>query len=636
MQEYDKLKVGKIKNWVQPLAESLYRDLCDAIEILERMPEHKAYTSKYMEYVDGSDMIRHTLPLQEIRDFDAAKEEYDTAAKTELWGQVPLLGQIFKVIKEGKAHQLKLMANVRSRNVSPIDVITTNIAVGEWEAVRDGKIPQMINGSPRAIPMLFDIKKIKPIAERLHIYILTKYADYEKSELAKNTKKKMTLSEGLMHGNPQTKALYGMKLDANLDVLDDIIQNRTLPSVIDTMTAEANSMVDALSGSITSAIKIVDQQYHSFVDLQEPWSFFHGLADYVKTIEDMVPTKGIIEVLEGQRQIAEQAYKAIDAKAFKELQVAAEEITKTIQASSIQFEPIAQAIKSIQDQLSGATWSTDPLHYLDMKLFEIARGLKEIGYPEIVRPFENENKKVKNIYGNYTFSEAYYKVSEEKSKLEKRKQIEPWGAWEKMPLVEKAVFEPTEKGDLYAQEMDTIRKGEASEDDIIFFQIKIYKQDAQRLHRFLMAQLTKIENEEKLHPTFKAEIKTPVSNSELKPKKNDKLIKQVNFIERKTASSPVYTFYINDDTTDIRSLRADSFRLKELVKIIRGGNVAFRKDLLDYINSNKDCALYCAGKYKLTRIIEKDGQSFRICTGIKVDVKSETAHKKKMTHRGRA
>lgn len=385
--------------------------------------------------------------------------------------------------------------------------------------------------------------------------------------------------------------------------------------------------------SSEKSLKILDQQYKSFVELQEPWGFFQGLADYVKTIEDMIPTKGIVEALENQRQIAEQAYKAIDAKALKELQDAAEEITKTIQACSIQSEPITQAIKSIQDQLSGLTWSTDPLHYLDTRLFEVALGLKEIGHPEIVRSFEDEKKEIKNIYGNYTFSEAYNKVSEEKSKLEKRKQIEPWGAWEKLPLVEKAVFEPTEKGDFYAQEMDAIRKGELSDDDAVFFNIKIYKQNAQRFHRYLTLQLTKIETENRVyHPTIETKIRTPV----LKPKRNDKLIKQVSFVERKATGGPVYTFYINDDTANVRSLRADSFRLKELVKIIRGGNVSFRKDLLDYINSNKDCALYCAGKYKLTQIVEKNGESFRICVGIKAEVKSETAHKKKITLRRRA
>jgi len=196
LREYDSYKKGHISSSL-PIPTSLHNALSDTIQILEAMPEHKPFTKKYVQYYNGTDKVKYYLWLQESKDFDRAKAEYDAASRTEIWGQTPLLGQVFQTIKDGKKHKEALQQAYEAGKGVHLGDMGVSILVSEWEAVRDGKLPTMLNGSPRRNPLLFEIQKIKPIADRLHLYILKEYAEYEivSDEVKKHSAKPVLRTE---------------------------------------------------------------------------------------------------------------------------------------------------------------------------------------------------------------------------------------------------------------------------------------------------------------------------------------------------------------------------------------------------------------------------------------------------------
>ena len=271
------------------------------------------------------------------------------------------------------------------------------------------------------------------------------------------------------------------------------------------------------------ALKIVEQQYASFINLQDNWSFFRGLAEYIKTVQEMTQTKPFIEALETQRKVARQVYETMNSKAMKELTQSASKlipiaekilkqygpIIKQTQEIAEKYQPVIKAVKEVQDRLQGRILSSNPLYAFDSDLFDVARHLKASGHEEEIKDFVNNKKRTHNIYGNFTFSPTYEAIDEEEMKLERKEQVEAWGAWEHLPLVEKLVFGPEElKAEYKAEldkdpslhwnwlnfvgvyvEMEKIRKGEKSDNDVVIFKVKDFKNYAQRVHAFITKEL---------------------------------------------------------------------------------------------------------------------------------------------------
>ncbi len=278
------------------------------------------------------------------------------------------------------------------------------------------------------------------------------------------------------------------------------------------------------------ALKIIEHQYSSFINLQDKWDFFRGLAEYTKTLQEMAQTKPLVEILEKQRQIARNVYEQMNTDAMIELTKSAHKLTSIAmrllkpyqpfveQTEEIakKYGPIAKAVQEVQDRMAGRVLSSNPLYAFDSDLFDIARSVKASGNEEAIKEFENNKKRNHNIYGNYTFSPTYEKSSDEEVRVGRKEQVEPWGAWHQLPLVKKLVFEPDEttiefKTELGKNpslqfawlnfigvlgEMEKIRSGEISDKDVVIFRIKDYKSYVQRVHTFVTTELLKMETEE--------------------------------------------------------------------------------------------------------------------------------------------
>jgi len=289
------------------------------------------------------------------------------------------------------------------------------------------------------------------------------------------------------------------------------------------------------------ALKIVEQQYKSFINLQDNWDFFRGLAEYTKTVQEMIQTKPLVDILENQRKLARKTYEAMNTDAMKEFENSAKQMTKI--ASSVlkqyeplikqtqeiaeKYQPVIRAVQEVQDRMKGNILSSNPLHAFDSDLFDIARHLRESGHIKEVKDFEDNKKRSHNIYGNYTFSKTYENLDEEEIRLKRKEQVEAWGAWEHLPMVERLVFEPEElKAEVKTQfeelpslhwtwlnfigvyaEMEKIRKGEKKDDDVVMFRVKDFKSYAQRVHNFITKELIK-DDFEKTNLSFDDENRT--------------------------------------------------------------------------------------------------------------------------------
>ncbi|MDA1169325.1 MAG: hypothetical protein O3A36_03235 [bacterium] len=277
------------------------------------------------------------------------------------------------------------------------------------------------------------------------------------------------------------------------------------------------------------ALKIIEQQYASFINLTDKWDFFRGLAQYTKTVQEMTQTRPFIETLERQRALTHKVYEQMNSQAFQELTKSAQRMTeiaqkvmkdcapaiKSAQLIAEKYQPIMRAMQELQDQMNGRILSSSPLYALDSDLFDVARRLKASGHEEEIKEFENNKKRNHNPQGNFTFSPVYEKLSDEETKVQRKEQVEPWGAWHQLPLVKKLVFEPEEmtaelKSEVaedptmkfawlnyigVAGEMEKIRKGDMADDTVVFFRVKDFKSYAQRVHTYITAELLKADTE---------------------------------------------------------------------------------------------------------------------------------------------
>lgn len=285
------------------------------------------------------------------------------------------------------------------------------------------------------------------------------------------------------------------------------------------------------------ALKVIEQQYASFINQQNSWDFFRGLAEYTRTLQETVQTKPFIDALERQRELARKTYELMNSEAMKELTKSAKRLTtiaegvvkqyepmfKQVQEVAEKYQPVIRAVQEVHDRMAGRILSSNPLSGFDNDLFDVARFVRASGNEEAVKEFENNKKRTQNIYGNYTFSPTYENIGEEERKIERKEQVEAWGAWHQLPLVKRLVFEPEEmtaecKAELEKDrsfqltwlnfvgvvgEMEKIREGKGSDDDVVFFRVKDFRSYAQRVHTHITTELLKADtNVEKSELVF--------------------------------------------------------------------------------------------------------------------------------------
>jgi len=274
------------------------------------------------------------------------------------------------------------------------------------------------------------------------------------------------------------------------------------------------------------ALKIVEQQYTAFANTINDWDFFRGLAQYTKTVQEMMPTKAIVEELEKQRELAIKPYMTLSKTSWEEFVKAGEEVIKIVKSINEQQEKynilLPETMTEIHLQLTGNIFTDDPLKLFNNNLLEVATRIKALGFGDTIKKFEDATKT--RVYANYTFSPTYEKAEYEKMTLERQQETEVWGAWIELPDIEKVVLEPEElnkqarkdlentqggknikktKPHLFAnfqtfpvQEMDRIRLGKKEAEKSAWFKTSKYKDYLKRIHIHITTELIKADTEQ--------------------------------------------------------------------------------------------------------------------------------------------
>lgn len=107
-------------------------------------------------------------------------------------------------------------------------------------------------------------------------------------------------------------------------------------------------------------------------------------------------------------------------------------------------------------------------------------------------------------------------------------------------------------------------------------------------------------------------------------------IQSITFISENKKADKVSSFYINHHIHDVHKMQRLSSEVRKLARVADGEEVPFEKQTYDYINTNKNCVLYCKGKYKLTKIIDGHSKPLRISRGIEVEVIDDKIFKRRV------
>lgn len=87
-------------------------------------------------------------------------------------------------------------------------------------------------------------------------------------------------------------------------------------------------------------------------------------------------------------------------------------------------------------------------------------------------------------------------------------------------------------------------------------------------------------------------------------------ISKITFIrERQSGKSEIRSFFINGNFHNRVKIKSLSTNVKKVISLAEKGKPQYTRNTLSYINCNKDCVFYCKGRYALTNIVEKVGDS---------------------------
>lgn len=428
--------------------------------------------------------------------------------------------------------------------------------------------------------------------------------------------------------------------------------------------------------------KNLERLYKLAIEQELRFPFFKALQAYLDFALKEPRLKSVIEGQMTQRNNQYEKMREAEEVAVKEMRLAKDKILSVIKKKMVDtsdFERpstlpvwntegrnIVDELEAIEDNKIQIYSAQSHSSMLQAYLFDISAGLLKRGYAKelgnLVVPLKEYNEYYQrindtsgyffagNTNGNFIFSRNWPKIFEYKNLMERERVLKPWGAFEKTIQFMRAfhnvltdtsiwkIEETISPYDYLLDEKDLVEVFHMTED---FYHISGQKRgdSARRFKGNSSPELDVLHT-----PTFKNVLETihsvfiEATEVESIPEKivENKKIKEITFVKKKTKPKQTYDFYINGNLDEIKPLRSDSARLRKLIEIAEGNGLDFDKDLLDYINSNSNCAIYCAGKYILTKILERHGNSFKVHYGIKVKVIGEIEYRKKLNKQNKA
>ncbi len=182
---------------------------------------------------------------------------------------------------------------------------------------------------------------------------------------------------------------------------------------------------------------ILQQRYLSFVNDQDDWVFFCGLADYVSLVLDNDVLRSVHEELIKEREKLWNAWQGADNVAFQALLLVREEIKNRMKKKKIVDEGVDHIDGEIQMLLDKKMQTTaSNAEHVYYQLSDMCHRLDKIGHIEILKGLYEEENGLKQT--------RFRILIEEKDKLkaryDKKKDLELWGMWNHLLILRGAVF----------------------------------------------------------------------------------------------------------------------------------------------------------------------------------------------------
>lgn len=191
-----------------------------------------------------------------------------------------------------------------------------------------------------------------------------------------------------------------------------------------------------------NVIELLEKHYSSFIDQERYWNFFLGLSDYIVLVRETPETKEIIEMVMSTKSEDLQRIQKLHNKTVKEFKQSKEKVLKIIKDNKISSVELDKAIKELESYEDGSllTSRSKPRMY-DHCLFEIALNLPNDRRKDLLKDFIDNSRGLRNIYGNFVFSKTFFELSREAERLEEKRKVTLWHAWDRLSLIYSVLHE---------------------------------------------------------------------------------------------------------------------------------------------------------------------------------------------------
>lgn len=301
---------------------------------------------------------------------------------------------------------------------------------------------------------------------------------------------------------------------------------------------------------------ILKQYYQSFIKSDNLWTFFLGIADYVKYIIENPEIGKIISKILAERDELRKTSNEYEKQTLIELGDSEKELLKIIKDNNLVSEELSESIRELEGYKNGGILSSKTLSdSIDECLFNIARHTKKIGSENLVKKFIDSKTRHQNVYGNFVFSKTLEKRQKHSNLIEEKEKIELWGAWDNLILAYTAIFKGrethleliTENRKWHAfnwvgilGEMrkikDAIEGKKVNADNLVQFSRAAYTQYVSRIHNHILNELSKRASEEvpyKPRTPLQQEIENRVREIEKKSEWKKEVLEEIR-MERQT------------------------------------------------------------------------------------------------------
>lgn len=417
-------------------------------------------------------------------------------------------------------------------------------------------------------------------------------------------------------------------------------------------------------------VKNLERLYKTAIEEENPFAFYKALEVYIESVLDTPILKKVVDEQIKERNDLYEKIDRAEIESQKEMRKAKDKLLAFIKKNSVDTSNFfhlntffmssnTDVVSELEQYEKSNNKESNQSKTLSAFLFDISANLLKLGHKDAVKDFlvsdEEYNKYydringtsgyfLRNENGNFIFSKTWPERFEQENLLENGRVFGPWGAFEAILKFHRAFELVAQNVNFWSLAENVFQKPLRVEDfvDVVWMIEDLYhlggKTHGNSPRRYgSSSQANKLDKLDT--PAFKNTLQMvhntflqTLENNDIPEEKSSKgeKIKEITFIKKKTQPKPTYSFYINGNLGETKPLRSDSSQIRKLIEITENNDIAYNKDLLDYVNSNSNCALYCAGRYNLTKILERKGDYLGIVYGIKAYAITELEYKKKL------